>query len=306
MALSRLRVDGRLIEVRADQLRFTVDEAAVLLARATEVVLSMDDVRRLVARTEGWAAGLRLAALRLADRPDGSSQAEFIDRFTGADRHVVDYLGEEVLTNQPERVRDFLPHTSLLDRICADLGDAVTGRSDSATTLDEIYRANLFLIPLDDEQRWFRYHQLFRGILRHELARVARRGAGRVELAAALVTAARAARACGADDLARQRHDEARSVLRECPDPGPVLLDWFGVERRAALAQVRSSRREELTDRERAILAFLPGPRTQREIAGDLFVTLNTLRTHLRAIYRKLGAGSRNEAVARARELGLL
>ena len=560
LPLSRLRVGGDLLELRAEHLRFTDDEAADLLNRASGPALSGQDVQRLVARTEGWAAGLQLAALRLADRADREDRAEFIERFTGADRHVVDYLGEEVLASQPEHIRDYLLRTSVLNRVCAALGDAVTGRDDGARTLDDIYRANLFLTPLDDEQQWFRYHQLFREILRHELTRVdpaepaklhrraaewyatagdvgeaighairsgdveltaqlvadgwrrefngghlqtvqtwldalprkaiasnvaltvaqvwlaldagrldeaatsieaaeriapddphvhvlralhtykigdirtaagmlsdvggpvadpflatvrdlltgvcalwlgetaragdvlraaaatalhndnrlahvyavgclalvavetgdlagaravlhesdtdvadahfvamfpalararlaaavadwdaahaaadtavelARRGAGRVEVAAALVTAARAARASASngDEEAGRRLADARSVLRRCPDPGPVLVEWFAAEQRAGQAADGAGEVEKLTERERVILALLPGPQSQRELANALFVTPNTLKTHLRAIYRKLGVVSRTEAVARARALGLL
>ena len=172
LSTSRLRVAGRLVEVRAEQLRFTTEEAAELLGRSLGLQLDGQDVSRLVARTEGWVAGLQLAGLRLADRPDPGARTEFIERFTGADRHVVDYLGEEVLAAQPADVRAFLLETAVLDRVSADLAAAVTGRDDSAALLDRIQRANLFLTPLDDEQRWFRYHQLFRGILRHELARL--------------------------------------------------------------------------------------------------------------------------------------
>ena len=127
-------------------------------------------MHRLLARTEGWAAGLQLAALRLKDRADPSA---FIERFTGADWHIVNYLGEEVLTSQPPRVRDFLLLTSVLNRMCAPLCNALTGRPDGAELISEIHRANLFLIPLDDEHRWFRYHHLFAGLLRHELSRTA-------------------------------------------------------------------------------------------------------------------------------------
>jgi len=139
---------------------------------------------------------------------------------------------------------------------------------------------------------------------------LARRGAGRVEFAAALVTAAAAARASGAvdaDEDAAERLAEARSVLRRCQDPGPMLLAWFAAEQRAAqAARQQAGTVERLTERERAILALLPGPLSQREIAAALFVTPNTLKSHLRAVYRKLGAVSRNEAVVRARSLGLL
>ncbi len=565
LPLSRMRVRGDLVEVRADHLRFTVEEAADLLNRGLGLALSPNDVQRLVVRTEGWAAGLQLAALRLADRTDRS---EFIERFTGADQHLVDYLGEEVLASQPEHVRDFLLRTSVLNRVCATLGDALTGRDDGAAVLGEIYRANLFLTPLDDEQVWFRYHHLFRGILRHELARIApaepgalhgraarwyaahgviteavghaiecgdsaltgrlvaqawrpefnaghlqtvqtwldalpaetvstdvqlsaaqvwlaldagrlddaaapleaaervmpgnvhlgvlralytykagdlgaaarlvdrlerqlgdpfvstvhslltgvtalwlgepersgellrdaaahalhdgnrlahiyaqgclallsvergdlpaaealvrevdaeveqtlsdahfvamfpalararlaaatgnwieavpaaltavelaRRGAGRLEIAAAMLTAAMVTRGAGAapdagEDAAAHWVEQARTVLRHCPDLGPVLHAWQATEQRPRHPALgREGVVDPLTEREQAILRLLPGPMSQRELATSLFVTANTLKTHLRAIYRKLGAESRGDAVARARSLGLI
>jgi LuxR family maltose regulon positive regulatory protein len=560
LPLSRMRVRGNLVEVRADHLRFTVDEGAALLNGELGLALSPNDVHRLVLRTEGWAAGLQLAALRLADRTDRS---EFIARFTGADRHLVDYLGEEVLANQPEHVRDFLLRTSVLNRMCPELVDALTGRDDGALLLEEIYRANLFLTPLDDELVWFRYHQLFRGILRHELGRIAPddpselharaarwyaergdvteavghaiesrdavlagglvaeawrpefnagrlqtvqtwldalpaetvsadvelsaaqvwlaldagrlddvaapleaaelampgdvhlgvlralytykrgdlgaaavlaasierqagdpfvstvhslmtgvtalwsgesersgdllrdaaahalrddnrlahiyargclallavqsgdlpaaellvrdvdaeveqtlsdahfvamfpalararlaavsgqwaealpaamtavelagRGAGRLEVVAAELTAAMVARGAGDETAPGQWLAEARTVLRQCADPGPVLLAWQAAEQRGHRpAEPSRGIVDPLTEREQAILRLLPGPMSQRELATSLFVTANTLKTHLRAIYRKLGAESRGDAVARARSLGLI
>ena len=170
LQLSRLRVRGELAEVRAEHLRFSLDEAREFFGGRLGTQLSEQDVHRLLARTEGWAAGLQLAALRLKDRADPSA---FIERFTGADWHIVNYLGEEVLTSQPPRVRDFLLLTSVLNRMCAPLCNALTGRPDGAELISEIHRANLFLIPLDDEHRWFRYHHLFGGLLRHELSRTA-------------------------------------------------------------------------------------------------------------------------------------
>ena len=168
LQLSRLRVRGDLAELRAEHLRFSLDEAVEFFRDRLGTELSERDVHRLLARTEGWAAGLQLAALRLQDRADSSA---FIERFTGADWHIVNYLGEEVLTSQPPRVRDFLLMTSVLNRMCAPLCNALTGRADGAELISEVHRANLFLIPLDDERRWFRYHHLFGGLLRHELAR---------------------------------------------------------------------------------------------------------------------------------------
>jgi LuxR family maltose regulon positive regulatory protein len=171
LPLSRLRVAGQLADVRADLLGFTTEEATQLLAGTAVPAVSAQDVARLVERTEGWAAGLQLAALRLAGRSDQQARTEFIARFTGADRHVVDYLGEEVLTTLPEPVHDFLLQTSVLPRLCVPLADAVTGRDDAGAMLAGIRRDNLFLTALDDEGRWFRYHQLFRDLLRLELDR---------------------------------------------------------------------------------------------------------------------------------------
>jgi len=566
LPLSRLRVRGDMVELRADDLRFSPGEAVEFFSSRLEGVgpmLSEQDVLRLLARTEGWAAGLQLAALRLRDRAD---PADFIERLTGADWHIVNYLGEEVLASQPAEVREFLLVTSILNRMCAPLCDALTGRADGAGLISEIYRANLFLVPLDDEHRWFRYHHLFGGLLRHELARTApdrpsvlhrraarwfadhgdaaeaighaiasgdgslsgqlvaahwrqpfnagqletvrmwldalpaelvatdaslsaarvwvaldtgrleevgaaldaaetsvppdpqlmvlralqmykagdvggaaarlqeipgaddpfiatvhrlvqgvswmwlgdtdrarellveaarraegdgnrlayiyaegcrallavnrgdlaladslvadaesavgqalsdshfvamfpalararlgieradwagarhaagaavelgRRGAGRVELAAALLTASKANRVWpdprdpGVDPGALV--GEARGILRHCADPGPLVTTWLTGEQRAAAARTRQEGLiEPLTDRELAILRLLPAPSSLRELASDLFVTPNTLKTHLRAIYRKLGAESREEAVIRARERGLI
>jgi len=170
LPLSRLRVRGDMVELRADDLRFSAGEAVEFFSSRLGPLLSEQDVLRLLARTEGWAAGLQLAALRLRDRAD---PADFIERLTGADWHIVNYLGEEVLASQPPEIREFLLVTSVLNRMCASLCDALTERADSAGLISEIYRANLFLVPLDDEHRWFRYHHLFGGLLRHELARTA-------------------------------------------------------------------------------------------------------------------------------------
>ena len=567
LPLSRFRVREDLAEVRADDLRFSAAEALEFFSDRLGPQLSEQDVLRLLARTEGWAAGLQLAALRLRGQAD---PAAFIERFTGADWHIVNYLGEEVLASQPSEVREFLLVTSVLNRMCAPLCDTLTGRADGAQLISEIYRANLFVTPLDDEHRWFRYHHLFSGLLQHELARTSperpailhrraaqwyaehhdateaighaiasgddalssrlvaahwlrvfnlgqletvrtwldalpaelvatdtslsaarvlitldtgrleevsaaldaaeasgppdtllmvlralhmyktgdvggaaarlreispgtenafiatvhrlvlgmasmwlgdadrawellaeaarraeddnnrlaymcaegyrallavnrgdlvlagslvsdaesavgrtlsdshfvamfpalararlelrhadwadawgaattaiergRGGAGRVELAAALLTAAAAGRIYP-EAASHQAGDvdpgalvgEARGILRHCADPGPLVTTWLAEEQRAEAARARQQRLfEPLTNRELTIVRMLPAPASLRELAADLFVSPNTLRTHLRAIYRKLGAESREEAVIRAREGGLI
>jgi LuxR family transcriptional regulator, maltose regulon positive regulatory protein len=168
LPLGRMRVRGELVELRADELRFTDDEAATLLNDALRLELEAADVARLQQRTEGWAAGLQLAGLSLSRRDDRQS---FIASFAGDDRPVVDYLGFEVLDAQPPDLREFLLDTSILDRLCGPLCDRVTERDDSARRLDEMERAGLLLLALDTKRRWYRYHHLFAGLLRHELAR---------------------------------------------------------------------------------------------------------------------------------------
>jgi LuxR family maltose regulon positive regulatory protein len=169
LPLGRLRVRGELAEVRATDLRFTEAETASLLNDTLGLDLEPADLARLLERTEGWAAGLRLAALSLSGREDRHA---FIASFAGDDRPVVDYLGYEVLDAQPPEIRDFLLETSVLDRLCGALCDAVTGRDDSATRLDAVERAGLLLLPLDTKGGWYRYHHLFAGLLRHELRRL--------------------------------------------------------------------------------------------------------------------------------------
>jgi LuxR family transcriptional regulator, maltose regulon positive regulatory protein len=168
LALARLRVRGELTELRAAHLRFTPAEAAAFLRAATGLDLAADDVAALEARTEGWIAGLQLAALSMQGRAD---VAAFIRDFAGDDRYVVDYLVEEVLGRQPERVRRFLLHTAILDRLTGSLCDAVTGEDDGAAMLEMLERGNLFVVPLDDTRRWYRYHHLFTDVLRvHAMA----------------------------------------------------------------------------------------------------------------------------------------
>jgi LuxR family maltose regulon positive regulatory protein len=163
LPLARLRAQGELLELRENDLRFDADEAAALLRQVGGFDLPSEDTAALLARTEGWAAGLQLAGLSLQGRPDVGS---FVEGFSGSHRFVLDYLAEEVLDRQPEAIRDFLLETSILERLSAPLVDAVTERSDGQEMLEAIERANLFLVPLDDVRQWWRYHHLFADLLR--------------------------------------------------------------------------------------------------------------------------------------------
>jgi LuxR family transcriptional regulator, maltose regulon positive regulatory protein len=166
LPLARLRARGQLAELRAAELMFTVDEATALLREAAGLELRADEVAPLVARTDGWAAGLQLAALSLHRQPD---VAGFVESFSGSHRHVLDYLTEEVLERQPESVREFLFETSVLNRLSGPLCDAITGRADGQRMLEAIEGANLFLTPLDEVRGWWRYHPLFTDLLRARL-----------------------------------------------------------------------------------------------------------------------------------------
>ena len=163
LPLSRLRARGQLFELRAPELRFTDTEADAFLNELMGLRLGPVETRQLVERTEGWIAGLQLAALSLRGHDDPAS---FVNELTGSQRHVFDYLIEEVLEHQPSNVARFLLDTCILRRLCGALCDAVTERSDGQATLEAIEAANLFLFPLDGERRWYRYHQLFAEALR--------------------------------------------------------------------------------------------------------------------------------------------
>lgn len=166
LPLARLRVRGELVEIRAADLRFDGAEVTSYLNEMHGLGLPAEAVAALEARTEGWVAALQLAVLSLRGRADA---AGFIDRFAGDDRYVVDYLVDEVLSRQPDDVRRFLLDTSILDRLTAPLCDAVTGSAQGRAMLDHLERQNLFLVPLDDHRRWYRFHHLFAEVLRAHL-----------------------------------------------------------------------------------------------------------------------------------------
>ncbi|MFI6829900.1 LuxR C-terminal-related transcriptional regulator [Kribbella sp. NPDC050241] len=166
LPLARLRARGDLVEIRAADLRFTVGEATAYLNDLTGLDLDAAAIATLEGRTEGWIAALRLAALSLQGRDDTTA---FIEGFAGDDRYVVDYLLDEVLDRQADDVRRFLLETSIADRLTGPLCDAVTGRSGGKAMLEALERQNLFLVPLDDHRRWYRYHHLFGDVLRSHL-----------------------------------------------------------------------------------------------------------------------------------------
>ncbi len=224
LPLARLRANRLLNELRAGDLRFSQREAQQFLNDGMGLQLSDEDVAALESRTEGWVVGLQLAGLSMRGRAEPAS---FIAALSGSHRYILGYLTEEVLGRQPEEIQYFLLQTSILERLNGDLCDAVTGRSDGGRLLERLFNANLFLTPLDDEQRWYRYHHLFVDLLRSQQSRLPKeqlaelhRRAGRWYRQAGMAGEAIAHALAAAD------YPEAAALLEQYAMP--TLLQGYG------------------------------------------------------------------------------
>ncbi len=173
MPLSRWRSRGMMIEIHAEHLRFTLQESVAYLNDVMNLHLVAEDVAALNQRTEGWIVGLQMAALALQGKVSQQDASAFVQAFSGSHHYILDYLVEEVLAYQSDKLQTFLLQTSILSQLAGPLCDAVTGREDGQQTLEVLDTANLFLVPLDDERRWYRYHHLFAEVLRVRLQRTA-------------------------------------------------------------------------------------------------------------------------------------
>ncbi len=172
--LAKLRAQGELCEVRVDDLRFTVEEAAQYFNLSMGLGMSPADITTLTQKTEGWIVGLQLAGITLQKHPD---KHYFVVTFAGDDRYIADYLLDEALNRQPSYIQTFLLQTSILEQLCAPLCDAVTDRNDAQEILAELEQANLFLVPLDNKRNWYRYHHLFADLLQQRLSQTNSAGA---------------------------------------------------------------------------------------------------------------------------------
>lgn len=166
LPLARMRARGQLLEIRSGQLRFNLEESQTFFDEKMRLQMTLDDVQRLLNRTEGWIAGMQMAALSLQGQADISASVE---RFSGDHRYVLDYLNDEVIARQPEPSRDFLLRTAVLRRLDADICNVLTERTDSQDILEQLERDNLFVVALDDQRRHYRYHHLFADLLLRQL-----------------------------------------------------------------------------------------------------------------------------------------
>ena len=287
LPLPLLRGRGELTEVRAAELRFTPPEAVEFLNRVMGLHLGAAEVATLDERTEGWVAGLQLAALSLHGITDSAEVASFIDAFKGSNRFVIDYLVDEVLARQSDAIRDFLLRTSILEHLTGSLCDAVTGTVNSAGVLEKLERGNLFLVALDDQRSWYRYHHLFADVL---AARLLAERSGDVPDLHGRASAWYAAHdlpiqavrhAMAAEDFGRAAHlmEEALPDLRRARQDG-LLLTWMKslpepVVRRSPVLSIWSA--------------------WSQLMAGDL----DTMELWLGAAEAALGAGARDPNLAR-------
>lgn len=338
LPLARWRVRGELSELRAADLRFSDEEAAEFLREIMHLHLSPADTQRLNGRSEGWIAGLQLAALSLRGKEEVS---DFIERFTGTDRFVLDYLTEEVLLRQPDEVQNFLMLTSILDRLHGDLCDAVTGLMGGQARLEALERDNLFITPLDSQRQWYRYHAFFRDLLEFRLERT------RPDLIPQLHD--RASHWFAANDLPAEAlrhallaenftyatelinvHPQAERIkatllsflpLAHRDKPLPELLEGavrqggsllersrlFAAFEETTPMVPRTSEGvlEPLSERELEVLRLIAAGFANKDIARRLDISLNTVKTHVKNIYDKLGVSSRTQASLRAQALDL-
>ncbi len=273
LPLAQLRGRDDVLELRASDLRFTQEEAATFLIEVMGLPLSTEESALLQARTEGWITGLQLAAISLQGRDDAGA---FITAFSGSDHYVVDYLLEEVLNRQSAAIQDFLLQTCILDRLSAPLCDAVREQGGSRALLDFLERANLFLVALDDERQWYRYHRLFAEALRQRLQ----------QTAPALVPGLhlRASRWFEQHRLFAEAASHA--LAAPVPHSGPLV--------------------EPLTAREREVLQLLLDAASNQEIACHLVLSMNTVKKHVMNICRKLSVHNRAQVIVKARTLHLL
>ena len=316
LALASLQARGILTELPSKLLRFSSSETKLLLERILRRTISDKSAAVLEEKMEGWVTGLLLAAMSIRGKPD---QERIVDELQGPVQYIKDYLITEVLNSQSAPIRHYLLSTSILDRFCADLCDVLggvdakpsEGKIDGAAFIAKLQKDNLFLVALDTENRWFRYHHLFHQLLQDQLNK-----GWRPEEIAALQSRANAwfAENDTIDDaknhtLAAFSDDEHRTL----PDANSLLIppSLRGVGPHHPLSPSPSHPSPQplvdpLTNRELDILELLSQRLSNKEISAKLFISPNTVKKHLDNMYGKLNVGSRRQAVEKAKKIGIL
>lgn len=277
LPLARMRAHARMTEIREQALRFHPQEADTFLNHTMDLGIPPEAIQALQRRTEGWVTGLQLAGAALRQQDD---MAAFVKDFAGDDRYIMDYLMQEVLDRTDEYVRQFLQQTSILDSLTAPLCNALTGNDDAQHILEHLEQANLFLTPLDNRREWYRYHGLFAGVLQLML--------DDDEKAALHKAAAAWYRANGQPERARA-HEHSY-------DAHPTVDGRLDNQ---ALV-------EPLTERELEVLDLIEAGYSNAAISDHLFIAKGTVKRHISNLYGKLGVRSRTQALAKAREIGLI
>jgi LuxR family transcriptional regulator, maltose regulon positive regulatory protein len=329
LSLPSLRAHGELLELRAAELGFTSAEADLLFNDRFRLGIDRKHVDELVERSEGWPAALYLAALSLRGTKDRDA---FLRTFDGRSRDVVDFLVDEVLEAHDPATQTLMLRSSVLDRVTGPLCDAVLEAEGSTERLDALSRTNLFLLPLDARGDWYRFHQLFRQLLRVELEHrepdlaptLHRRAFDWHRENGSIDAAIRHALAAGAFAealdtiiavapamMSAGRNATVTAWLDEFPaqlhhDEPRLRLMKSDLDAHARKESVGSRPGTRLSDRELVVLRMLGGHLSEREIGRELYLSHNTVHSHTTSIFRKLGVSSRRRAVMRARELGLI
>ena len=293
LRLSRLRARDQLLEIRTDQLRCTAEESAAFITQVMKLSPSPEILQMVVARAEGWLAGLQLVGLSLRRHSDPGA---LLTGLAGSPHFVLDYLTDEVLRQQPPPLQEFLLHTSILSRLCAPLCEAVVGRPISQKMLEELAAANLFVVPLDEERRWYRYHSLFADALRYRLEQ---------EEKALVPTLHQRASQWYRQQGSTQEAAE-HAVLAQAWDQAADSVESDVIAHPSRPGRPGEPLLDPLTPREMEVLLWLAQGASNRDIAHNLMISLDTAKRHVSNILSKLDAKNRTQAVAQARSLGLL
>jgi LuxR family transcriptional regulator, maltose regulon positive regulatory protein len=324
LPLARLRAHGDVLELRGEVLRCTEDEARAFLCEIMGLALTADMLAEIAARTEGWLVGLQLFGLWLQGH---ANPAALLDELRGTQQHIHDYLSEQVLSQLTAPVQQFLMRSAVLERMCGPLCDAVVGHPRSQAMLEQLERANLFLVPLDSERRWYRFHHLLRDALYARLQRMYPDDIGQLHRQASHWYAAQGFSSEAIEHALKAENWRQAVVLPEpvCLEgggdnnrPGTMLNHRF-VEEAAPIPALPVRMRpsvppatsdqpliEPLSERELEVLTLVATGASNKAIAQRFALAANTVKRHVSNILGKLNTTNRTQAVARARSLGLL